>query len=472
MGLQRELATPCIPGQPRQLGGHRKSRVEMNRSPERPAAAVESERECCRITDAPRHFHRILAERDAARLCLGAAIPGDAESAQDLGPQLAVPRYERTERLLEQFRVGSAHAKPPLATHAENGAGEKGGTGGIGYARELARDRGGPPKHVTSLGDISRLPERFPQTNQKLGLSRSVGAAKIDHLQGTPVLRRGVLVRQHRHGPVPGARRVRDGPIRLAAGLDGPKCVIRELRQDVSGARRARYRGRGVEHRLEHLGDLAVELGAPRGVQLFVQRFADQCVGEAVPAHCMGNDRDDARGDRLLDRALELLTGWGQSEALTERLQRGETPLVAKDGGDDEHVLACGRERLQPLANCCPHAVGNRQQRGVTHGHQPRISDEETHDFGEEKRIAVSLCCDRGDQLRSRRGACGVLDELGDLTPGQTSKRQTLDSRVPHQLAQDPCEWMLTVEPDVAVRGDDQQPGPRQIASEKSEQQQ
>jgi uncharacterized protein (DUF2236 family) len=108
--LQRELATPCLAGQPRQLGGHRKSRLEMTRSPERPATAVESEPYCAEasaIEDAlgiprgqlPRSFSELRRYMDAM---------------YDSG-QIAVTDVAKTLALAIVYPPAPALARPLLA---------------------------------------------------------------------------------------------------------------------------------------------------------------------------------------------------------------------------------------------------------------------------------------------------------------------------------------------------------------------
>ena len=218
-----------------------------------------------------------------------------------------------------------------------------------------------------------------------------------------------------------------------------------------------------------------MELRAPGGVQLLVERLSDQRVREAVPPHRVCHDGDDPGGHGLLQHLLQLLARGGVWRLqLEERLQSGGAPLPPEDGRQSEALLTGGGEPLQASPDCRPHPVRNGERRaGPTSGRrEATLGDQHSHDFGQEEGIAFRLSRDGGDQPRRRRLAGGALDEAGHLVPAQALERQGLTVRLAHHFSADLYQWMVPVQPDVAVGADEEQPGIRACSGHEPEQEQ
>ena len=113
----------------------------------------------------------------------------------------------------------------------------------------------------------------------------------------------------------------------------------------VGQLRKARLRHSGGQV-LERLADPAVEPRTPGGVELLVERLADESMGEAVAPADARHLRDDARGERLLEQLEEPLPG-----KLGHPRQHLDLEFAAHHRRGGEHAIALRRQAVEAAAD-------------------------------------------------------------------------------------------------------------------------
>ena len=147
---------------------------------------------------------------------------------------------------------------------------------------------------------------------------------------------------------------------------------------------------------LERLADLSVQPHAARGVQLGVDRLADEGVGEVVAVALLA---EHARPKHLVQGIHERveLDAAGSPEHL-------EGEALAQDRAGPQQPIRLGTQPRQPLADHLAHPLRDAPR----HVRYPRVDQvsalrpEMSHHLLQEERVALRLAIDRLDQRRSR----------------------------------------------------------------------
>ena len=186
-------------------------------------------------------------------------------------------------------------------------------------------------------------------------------------------------------GPVTGPDRVADRLVDVAA--------VACLEEVVGELGHVRLGVRGVKS-LEHLADLTVEARAAGGCQLFVERLADQRVGERVAAYRARHLRHHAGRHRLLEGFEEAIR-----REVGETLESVEPELAANHRRGGENAIALRRQVVEAAADHLAHALGDGDGPGVNVLGllQTAVGDEQADDLVHEEGVALRLAEDRGD---------------------------------------------------------------------------
>ena len=119
-------------------------------------------------------------------------------------------------------------------------------------------------------------------------------AGGVEEFEGVGEVAPGLVVSQLGHGPEPGPGGVVDGPMGVGSGQRRPGPVVRQGGEVVVDM--------AAVHRLDRLGDLAVQRDSARRRDLLVERRPDKSVGEPV-ADLPGNLDHQPGGDLPVGQA-------------------------------------------------------------------------------------------------------------------------------------------------------------------------
>ena len=209
-------------------------------------------------------------------------------------------------------------------------------------------------------------------------------------------------------------------------------------------------------HREDRLGGAMVQAGQAQRRHVGEHGVAHEGVGEAETLPVGHEDSGDDRRVQRVEAAVGVALAGGHRSAQLEPL--------AEDGGDLQLGGGPLRQRRQPAADDITDGCWHLEV-----AVQPSLAGE-PRELADEQRVATGAAANAVDDIRTRGGPRGQLDEVGDLLavergdpqphgvgrgdvqPGQLRRQQ----RVGHQLG-------------LAERGDDQHAAPRQPLDHEAE---